>query len=410
MSSIPNSQYSEEPPTQAVILAGGRGTRLGSLTDNIPKPMVTFHGKPFLEYLIDMLRTQGFTRLVLLLGYRPEPIQEHFGDGSQFGVEIEYSVTHVENETGLRLKLAMHLLDPVFLMLYCDNYWPLPITEMWNQFKYYGAPAMITAYRNEDSFTKDNLVVDSNGYVIVYDKTRTAPDLHGVDIGFAILDRSVVKNLPAGNISFEAETYSKLATKGQLRAFLTYHRYYSVGNLDRFPVTEKFLIQRPTVLLDRDGVLNRKMPQATYVTSWSEWQWLPGATEALELLNKAGYRTIVISNQPGVARGAMNQKDLDEIHQNMLGNAQRAGGRIDDAYYCTHDWDEGCWCRKPNPGMFFQAQREHHLDLSRSIFFGDDERDGQAAKAAGCPWVQVSESNTLLSAIRQLLAQGNLAN
>lgn len=407
MNSKPNSHHSEGPPTQAVILAGGKGTRLGSLTDTMPKPMVPFHGRPFLEYLIEMLRDQGFTRLILLLGYLPEPIQSHFGDGSQLGVEIEYSVTDVENDTGLRLKLAIPMLDPVFLMLYCDNYWPMRMDDMWQQFRNAGIPAMITAYSNDDSFTNDNLAVDDNGYVTVYDKTRTVEGLQGVDIGFALLDRSVIQELPDGNVSFEAETYPKLAGDGRLQAFLTHHRYYSVGNLDRLPVTEEFLTRRPTVLLDRDGVLNRKMPQARYVTSWAEWQWLPGSQEALSLLNQAGYRTIIISNQPGVTRGAMTQNNLDEIHKRMLGDAQLAGGRIDGAYYCTHDWDEGCWCRKPNPGMLFQAQREHHLDLSRTIFFGDDERDGLAAKSAGCPWVQITEGNSLLSATTKLLAQNH---
>lgn len=370
----------------------------------MPKPMVTFNGRPFLEYLIEMLRDQGFTRLLLLLGYLPEPIQSHFGDGSRFGVEIDYSVTDVDNDTGLRLKLAMPKLDPIFLMLYCDNYWPMRFDEMWEQFNRAGTPAMITAYCNHDSFTKDNLAVDDSGYVTVYDKSRTANNLKGVDIGFALLDRSVIQELPDGNVSFEAEAYSKLVEERKLQAFLTHHRYYSVGNLERLPVTAEFLTRRPTVLLDRDGVLNRKMPQASYVTSWPEWQWLPGSQEALSLLNRAGYRTIIISNQPGVARGAMTQHDLDEIHQNMLREAQLAGGRIDAAYYCTHDWDEGCWCRKPSPGMLFQAQREHHLDLSRTVFFGDDERDGQAAKAAGSPWVQITETNSLLSATNKLLA------
>ena len=82
-----------ERPTQAVILAGGRGTRMRPLTDTRPKPMVEFHGRPFLEYMIEMLREQGFERVLLLLGYLPEVIQEHFGDGSGFGVEIDYSVS-----------------------------------------------------------------------------------------------------------------------------------------------------------------------------------------------------------------------------------------------------------------------------------------------------------------------------
>lgn len=109
-------------PTQAVILAGGRGTRMAPLTDTRPKPMIEIHGKPFLEYLIEMLRDRGVNRILLLLGYLPEVVQQYFGDGSRWGIKIEYSVTPIENETGPRLKAAMSQLDPYFLLMYCDNY------------------------------------------------------------------------------------------------------------------------------------------------------------------------------------------------------------------------------------------------------------------------------------------------
>src|SRR6185503_20505255 len=98
------------PPTQAVILAGGRGTRLGPLTESRPKPMVEIHGKPFLAYQIEQLRDQGFERILLLLGYLPEVIQSYCGDGRRWGVKIEYSISAVENETARRLKLAEPLL------------------------------------------------------------------------------------------------------------------------------------------------------------------------------------------------------------------------------------------------------------------------------------------------------------
>src|SRR5256886_6611329 len=112
-------------PTQAVILAGGRGTRLRPITDTRPKPMVEFHGKPFLEYIVEMLRDQGFERILMLLGYLPEVIQDHFEDGARWGVEIAYSVTGADDLTAHRLNVAADHLDPCFLLLYCDNYWPM---------------------------------------------------------------------------------------------------------------------------------------------------------------------------------------------------------------------------------------------------------------------------------------------
>lgn len=390
-------------PTQAVILAGGRGTRLAPITDSIPKPMIEFHGKPFLEYLIEMVRNQGFQRVLLLLGYLPECVQAYFGDGGKIGVSIEYSVTEVENYTGRRLKLATDQLDPNFLLMYCDNYWPMQFDAMWRQYLTSEAPALVTVYRNSDHYTRDNLRVDEQGFVVEYDKSRNAPNLSGVDIGFIILQSSVIESLPECNFSFEAKVYPQLVARRQLQAYVTEHRYYSVGSHERLPVTDQFLARRPVVLLDRDGVLNKKMPRGTYVRSWEEWEWLPGAKEALRLLDQAGYRVIIISNQSGIARGVMTEDALAGIHQKMNAEVHAAGGEIEAIYYCPHGWDDGCKCRKPRPGMLHQAQRDHHLDLSMTYFIGDDERDGQAAEAAGCPWMLVTEKQTLIDITRQLL-------
>lgn len=390
-----------ERPRQAVILAGGRGERLRPLTDTRPKPIIEFHGKPFLGYLLELLRIQGFERVLLLLGYRAEAIQAYCGDGSRWGLTVECSVSAVEHDTGMRLRLAADRLDPIFLFLYCDNYWPMPFDRMWARYLAAGAPALLTVYRNRDRYSRDNVRVDGEGVIVTYDKTRTAPGLSGVEMGFGIFRREVLSLLPEGNVSFEREVYPHLAAGRELAAFVTDHRYYSVSSHERLPLTEQFLKRRPAVILDRDGVLNVRPPKAQYVRSWADWRWLPGALEALRLFTEADFRVIVVSNQAGIARGAMTEADVAAIHAQMQHEAQDAGGRIDAIYYCPHGWDAGCDCRKPKPGMLYQAQREFHLDLSRTPFIGDDERDGQAAEAAGCPWMQVDGQRTLLDAARE---------
>ena len=119
-----------------------------------------------------------------------------------------------------------------------------------------------------------------------------------------------LSSCPTANVSVEEALYTRLAQHRQLLAYVTDHRYYSVGRCIRLPLTEAFLARRPTVILDRDGVLNKKPPQAQYVRTWEEFAWLPGAQEALRLLNKAHYRVIVVSNQAGIGRGAMTEADL----------------------------------------------------------------------------------------------------
>lgn len=391
-------------PTQAVILAGGRGTRLRPLTDTRPKPMVEIHGKPFLEYLVEMLREQGFERVLLLLGYLPEVIQDYFGDGSRWGVQIDYSVSDADDLTVRRVQLVKERLDACFLLMYCDNYWPMRMEAMWERFMTANVPAMITVYSNKDKYSRDSVRVGADGYVRVFDRSRTTPGLQGIEISYAILTRPVLALLPEQDALFEEAVYPQLVSRRQLLAYVTDHRYYSVGSLERLPLTEAFLARRPTVMLDRDGVLNTKPPKAHYVRTWDEFEWLTGAKEALRLLTAAGYRVIVVSNQAGIARGAMTEAALTHIHEQMKAEAAQAGGRIEAVYCCLHDWDEGCECRKPKPGMLFQAQRDFHLDLSRTLFIGDDERDAQAAAAAGCTSVLVSDEILLLDIARKLVS------
>jgi histidinol-phosphate phosphatase family protein len=168
-------------------------------------------------------------------------------------------------------------------------------------------------------------------------------------------------------------------------------------------LTEAFFSHRPTVILDRDGVLNRRPTQARYVRNWQEFDWLPGAKEALKLLNHAGYTVVVVSNQAGIGRGLMTESDLAEINRRMQDEAEQTGGKIDAVYYCPHDWEAGCECRKPKPGMLFQVQKDLQLDLTRTVFIGDDERDQQAAQAAGCRFRMVTDDTSLLKITRELV-------
>jgi len=365
--------------------------------------MIEFHGRPFLEYLIEQVRDQGFNRVLLLLGYLPEVIREYFGDGSRFGVAIEYVVTDVDDETGARMRAAIDYIDPIFLFLYCDNYVPFSFAAMWSAWQRENALALVTVYANEDNYTKSNLIVGADGRILVYDKARRRPGLKGVDVGYMLAKKEILDLIPAGNVSFEATVYPQLVANGNLRAFVTKHRYYSVGDHARLPITERFLRRQPTVLLDRDGVLNERMPRGEYVRSWAEWTWRPGALDALRLLTDQGFRLIVITNQAGIARKVMSEADLRDIHAHLRSDVAAAGGRIDQIYYCPHGWDEGCECRKPAPGMLYAAQRDFQLDLTRCLYIGDDERDMEAAKAASCPFVYVTSRTSLLDIAKSLL-------
>ena len=168
--------------------------------------------------------------------------------------------------------------------------------------------------------------------------------------------------------------------------------------------------------LDRDGVINRKAPtEDEYITRWEEMHIIPGVVEAIALLNRAGFRVIVVSNQRCVAKGLVTTGQLDAMHQEMCRELGAVGAKIDGVYYCPHEEQPPCSCRKPEPGMLFTAADEHEVDLTSSWMIGDSEKDVEAGRSAGCRTVRilrlgaVANSNadvlarSLLEAARQIL-------
>ena len=144
-----------------------------------------------------------------------------------------------------------------------------------------------------------------------------------------------------------------------------------------------------TVFVDRDGVINRKAPEGSYVETWDDFEFLPGALEGLRVLTEHGLRVVVASNQRGVGRGRVREEDLRDIHDRMRAHVAQAGGRIDALYHCPHA-GEDCDCRKPRPGMLHAAARDlPGLRLEESAMVGDRAHDMQAGEAVGAVRVLV---------------------
>ena len=392
---------------QAVILAGGYGTRLKPFTDTAPKPMYPINGKPFLEHIINQIKTFGIKDILILLGYLPEKIVEYFGNGSALGVNIEYSTTPQEYETGARIRKAYEegKIKEEFILLYCDNYCPINYEKLLSDYHNNDADIQLSAYLNLDGYTKNNLIVNENGKVELYDKTHTAKGLQGVEIAYSIMKRKVLDIIPEGNVNFEKTVFPVVVSQGKMFATITEHRYYSIGSWERMKLTEKFFSPQKYIFLDRDGTINVRAPKAYYVMKPDEFIWLPRAKEAILKLKKAGYIIILITNQPGIAKGLMSEQDLIDIHQKMQSDLAEIGAKIDQIYVCNHGWDDGCRCRKPKPGMLFDAQKDNSLNLTKCYYIGDDERDEIAGNAAGCKVIRLTESFDLMDAVNKVLEE-----
>lgn len=136
------------------------------------------------------------------------------------------------------------------------------------------------------------------------------------------------------------------------------------------------------IFLDRDGVINRDSPD--YIKSWEEYAFLPGSLTAIAELSQAGYKLIVITNQSMIGRGLVPLEVLAEMHRRMRRAIDEAGGAIFDIFFCPHRPVDGCDCRKPEPGMIFQAKERHGIDLLRSVMIGDNVKDVACGWNAGC--------------------------
>jgi len=150
------------------------------------------------------------------------------------------------------------------------------------------------------------------------------------------------------------------------------------------------------VFLDRDGVINRKPAEGRYVTSWEEMELLPGVVESIALLNQAGFCVIVITNQRCVAKGLITAADLEEMHRQMSEALARSGATVEGVYYCPHDLTPPCQCRKPAPGMLFDAARSRGIDLRSSWMIGDSDIDVEAGRRAGCKTVLLLETGAAI--------------
>lgn len=389
--------------SQAVIFAGGLGERLKPFTETNPKPMYPFYGKPFIEYLVEQVVSFDIHDIVILLGYLPEKVTEYLGDGSRYGAKITYCITPVEYDTQFRLKSAESYLKENFLIMYCDNYCPISLDRLEQLHFEKEALITFTAYENQDGYTKNNLRIAEDGLVEVYDKKRLAENLKGVDIGYAIASKKVLDYMSSENENFEAVVYKKLVGEKRLYAMVTKHRYYSIGSFARIELTERFLSDQKYIFLDRDGTLNERAPKAEYIEKPEDFVWLPGAKEAVKMLKDAGYFIILISNQAGIARGRLTDESLAVIHDKMQADLAQIGAGIDAIYYCPHGWDSPCECRKPRPGMLYQAQKDYSINLTKCVLIGDDERDVQTAEAADVKGILVDDNYTLLDAVKELL-------
>lgn len=223
---------------QAVILAGGLGTRMRPITETIPKPMITVAGKPFLQRQLELLSGKGIERALLLVAYLGEQIQEYFGDGAKFGCKVSYSFEASPLGTGGALKNAEAKLQDRFVLVNGDTYLAIDYRALAKQFAEVNCSALIVAYEKPVTISKEipasilpnNLGVNSHGLVTAYRK-RNPEGLSHIDAGVIVLKKEILAGLRAGQkCSLEEEVYPSLIARSEMHAWVTHEPFYDMGS------------------------------------------------------------------------------------------------------------------------------------------------------------------------------------
>jgi len=228
---------------QVVILAGGRATRLGELTKNRPKSLVEIQGKPFLAYQLELLKDHEISDIVLCIGHLGGQIRKAFGDGSNYGVHLTYSLEDEPLGTAGALKNAAPYLNDTFLVMYGDSYLLLDFVKIYAYFLTQQKLSLDTVFRNNDAFDASNIVIRDN-MVEGYSKSEKTPDMVYIDCGAVIFHKEVLQLIPEDHFYSLEELFLRLIEKEQLLAFEVKERFYEIGSPQGLKDFEAFIQRR----------------------------------------------------------------------------------------------------------------------------------------------------------------------
>lgn len=384
---------------QAVTLVGGRGTRLGKLTDDIPKPLLEVGGRPFLDYLVHEARRFGLERLLMLTGYKSHEIEQRYG-GRTFGqLTVEVVAEPEPAGTGGALRHAADRLDETFFLLNGDSYFD------------FNWLSLVPAQGRGDWLIHAALASGIAGarYGRVQLDGHRVHGFHAegeshqpINAGIYLVRRRVLQDIKAIPCSLEREVLPLLARRGQLLGTAARGSFIDIGVPHDFERAQELLpsfMHRPAAFLDRDGILNHDIG---YAHRPDQIVWVDGAIEAVRWLNEQGFYVFIITNQGGVAHGYYEEQHVHDLHAWMQQQMQQHGAHIDAFEHCPYHpqgvverYAQESELRKPQPGMILKLQREWTTDPSRSFVVGDRDSDVEAAIAAGVPGYKFAGGNLL---------------
>ncbi|MGI5055373.1 D-glycero-beta-D-manno-heptose 1,7-bisphosphate 7-phosphatase [Treponema socranskii] len=443
---------------KTIIMAGGKGSRIQSVRSDVPKPMIEICGKPILQYQIENLRECALTDITIGVGYLGDAIKAYFGDGSSFGVTIDYfTEDHPLGTAGALFKMldgkncaeldTKTVIDEDFLLLCGDIIFDVDFNRFIDFHKKHNAWASLASHPNGHPYDSSLLVTEilppeRKGGLPVHthrvvkwlakeDERTWYRNL--VNAGIQIISPELLRKTARAFVPRHPETPDKIdldrdvlkpnIESGKIFAYETPEYIKDMGTPDRYYETEADIrsgkvsarnlrFRQKAIFLDRDGTINK---DCGFISDIRNFELLPEAAEAIKKINASGYLAIVVTNQPVIARGECTLEELERIHNKMETELGKKGAFIDALYFCPHHPDKGfagerteykceCACRKPAPGMLLQAAKDFNIDITSSYMIGDSEKDVLAGKNAGCKKsFLIGENRSLLDCVSEIV-------
>lgn len=399
--------------TQIVVLMGGLGTRLG--LKNTPKAMADINGVPFFDYQLRLLKRWRFHKFLFLVGYQAESIENYYGNGSKWQIDIKYSYDGKKQlGTGGALQNAIEKLDENFLLIYGDSFMDIDYQEVvyryWME-KANGMQALMTILENENQYDRSN-VIYQNGKIILYDKVNFHDEMRYIDYGVSMLSKELlIKKNRKDNFDL-AEILTFLSKLGKLAGQVVTKRFYEIGSpaaMHEFCIyaKQRFSNKKRAIFFDRDGVINElvfndDIEQIDSPFSKDEFTYKRNVINTLLSIQKMGILIFIVTNQPAAAKNKVPLASLYDLNTWMIQDLKSKGIFVETVNMCPHHpignpsskapfLIKKCECRKPEAGLITDLLALYDIDKENSYMVGDSYTDIIAGKKAGVKTILIGE-------------------
>jgi D,D-heptose 1,7-bisphosphate phosphatase len=374
---------------QAIILAGGFGTRLQKTVKNIPKPMAPIENKPFLFYLLSYLKSQCFTDIVISVHYLKEQIEQYLGNNF-LGLNIKYAIEEEPLGTGGAILNSLKYIDQnkPLVILNGDTFLEINYQKLVKFYNDNSSDFTIALREIEDSSRYGSVEIDNSNLITNFAEKNIQKNSRYINGGVYILNSQIFSNYNlAKKFSFEQDFLCKYRKSIRPYGFVSKDYFIDIGVPKDYQKAQSEIPKRAknkALFLDRDGVVNI---DHGHVGKIEDFDFMEGIFELCQKAQNAGYLIIIVTNQAGIAKGYYTEEQFVTLNNWMKNEFKKKGIYITKTYYCPYHIDakiakykKNSEDRKPNPGMILKAIKEFNIDPRKSILIGDKDSDIEAGE------------------------------